>query len=104
MELPWKRSCAAPLPKVVTATKYTQRVALAPQPVAAAPSSASVPLRRPPKVHLAVAAVGRGEFEVHVVSRVEEALALLTGLPAAEVLERVRLRLSRFRKIAGLRN
>lgn len=51
-----------------------------------------------------VAAVGRGEFEVHVVSRVEEALSLLTGLPAAEVLERVRLRLSRFRKIAGLRN
>jgi predicted ATP-dependent protease len=51
-----------------------------------------------------VAAVGRGEFEVHVVSRVEEALALLTGLPAAEVVERVRLRLSRFRKIAGLRN
>ena len=50
-----------------------------------------------------VAACERGEFAVHAVRHVEEALALLTGLPAKQVLERVRQRLERFRKIAGLR-
>ncbi len=50
-----------------------------------------------------VAAVARGEFQVHAVARIEEALELFTGRPAVEVLDLVRQRLDHFRKIAGVR-
>jgi predicted ATP-dependent protease len=50
-----------------------------------------------------VAAVERGEFQVHTVAGLDEALELLTGLPAAEVLRLVRARLEQFRAIAGPR-
>ncbi|MGE3175169.1 MAG: AAA family ATPase [Planctomycetota bacterium] len=50
-----------------------------------------------------VAAVERGEFQVHAVARFEEALELFTGRPAREVLQLVRERLEHFRRVAGLR-
>lgn len=46
-----------------------------------------------------VEAVERGEFAVHVVQKVDDALALFTGRPADEVLRQVRERLGQFRKI-----
>lgn len=51
-----------------------------------------------------VAAVERGEFQVHAVRHLEEALQLMTGVPATEVLERVRRRLDGFRRAVGLRH
>lgn len=51
-----------------------------------------------------VAAVERGEFQVHVVARFEQALELFTQRPASVVMQRVRERLDRFRRIAGLRS
>jgi predicted ATP-dependent protease len=50
--------------------------------------------------HEVVEAVRRGEFAVYSVSTVAEALALCTGVSAAEVLERVRETLRRYRQIA----
>jgi predicted ATP-dependent protease len=49
-----------------------------------------------------VEAVARGEFAVHAVATVDAAIALFTGLPGREVLERVRQVLRRFRVLAGL--
>jgi predicted ATP-dependent protease len=48
-----------------------------------------------------VDAVSRGEFTVNAVAGVDEAIELLTGLPASEVLSRVRLTLQQFREIAN---
>ena len=44
-----------------------------------------------------VEAVERGEFTVHAVQKVDEALSLFTGLPVPEVLRAVRAQLSRYR-------
>lgn len=48
-----------------------------------------------------VRAVEAGEFHIHAVSRVDEALALFTGRPAAEVLDLVRATLQRYRTVAA---
>ncbi len=49
-----------------------------------------------------VDAVARGEFRVHAVRRVEEALELATGRTAREVLELARTRLATFRRAVGV--
>jgi lon-related putative ATP-dependent protease len=48
-----------------------------------------------------VEAVERREFSICAVASVDEAIELFTGLPAADVLARVRLTLQQFREIAG---
>ncbi len=48
-----------------------------------------------------VEAVGKGEFHVHAVETLDEAIELLARTPAATVRERVREKLSRFRRMAG---
>ncbi|MCB9879603.1 MAG: AAA family ATPase [Planctomycetes bacterium] len=50
-----------------------------------------------------VQAVEAGTFTVHAVADVQQAIELFTGLPAGEVLDKVRTTLARFRKLAGLR-
>jgi predicted ATP-dependent protease len=49
-----------------------------------------------------VEAVRRGEFRVHVVANVDEALQLFAGRPAREVLQLVRDKLAHYRLVAGL--
>lgn len=49
-----------------------------------------------------VAAVGRGEFHVHAVDRVEEALEVFTERPGRAVLDLVGDKLQHYRRVAGI--